>query len=346
VKAAVLTGIRRLELQEVPAPRLEKPDEVLLRVGSVGVCGSDIHYYQDGRIGSQVVQFPFRVGHELSAIVEKVGMAVTNLWPGDRVAVEPAVTCGQCDQCRAGRPHTCRHNRYLGTPDQIEGCLCEFIVMPAACCLPVRRETSLDRAALAEPFSIGLYSFRLGGLADGGSAAILGCGPIGLSVLLAAQQAGLTRLYATDPLPYRLAAGAKAGATWTGNPREQDVTAGILEREPLGVDAVYECCGEPSAIDQAVELLKPGGRLILVGIPTVDRISFSIDLLRRKELVVQNVRRQNECLAPALALLEDGSVSADFMVTHRFPIEKTAEAFELVRTYADGVLKAMVQVAG
>ena len=134
MKAAYLTGIEEVQIREAPEPRLEKPDEVKLQVEAVGVCGSDMHYYRTGRIGDQVVKFPFPVGHEFSAKVMEVGEAVANVAPGDRVAIDPLIACGRCDQCQAGREHTCRNQAFMGCPGQADGALVEYVVLPGRCC--------------------------------------------------------------------------------------------------------------------------------------------------------------------------------------------------------------------
>ncbi len=342
MKSVVLTGIRRVEVVERPMPRIVQPADVLLKVGAIGVCGSDVHYFVHGRIGTQVVRYPFAVGHECGATVAEVGPAVANVRPGDRVAVDPAMPCGQCDQCRAGRAHTCRRLRFLGCPGQAEGCMSEYLVMPAACCYPIPASLTLEQAALIEPLSIGCYAGKLAGVAPGARVGILGCGPIGLSAMLPLLAAGVGPIYVTDKLDHRVRIALRAGAAWGGNPDRQDIVAEIAQREPLLLDAVLECCGRQEAIDQALELLKPGGKLVFVGIPAADRISFLMDTMRRRELVIQNVRRQNECVRPALDLLAGGKVRADFMVTHRLPLERAGHALEMVDAYADGVVKAML----
>ncbi len=345
MKAVMLTGIRRMEMREVPAPEIRDPRDVLVRIRVVGVCGSDVHYYTTGRIGSQVVEYPFTVGHECAGIVEAVGDAVKRVGPGDRIAIEPAMSCGRCDQCRAGRPHTCRNLRFLGCPGQAEGSLSEYIVMPEESCFPLGDGTDLEAAALSEPLTIGVYAVSLSIPMRDAKIAVLGAGPIGLSVLLPALEQGAGAVYVTDRIDERLAAARRFGARWTGNPDREDVVAGVLEREPLGMDAVFECCGQQDALDQAVELLKPGGKLMLIGIPEVDRVSFVIDRIRRKEICIQNVRRQNGCLQKTLDLIESGRIDPRPMVTHRFPFERTREAFDLVTEYRDGVIKAMIHVS-
>lgn len=336
-----LTSLRHMHLTEKPRPVIANPGDVLIRIGAVGVCGSDVHYYTTGRIGSQVVQYPFAVGHECAGTVEAVGPAVKNLRPGDRVAVDPAMPCFACDQCRAGRHHTCRHMRFLGCPGQAEGCLCDAIVMPETSCFVMPEALTMEQGALIEPLCIGAYAVRLAGDVRGRTLAIQGSGPIGLSVLLAARQAGATRIYVVDPIAARRALAQQCGATWTCAP-EKTLVADLLAREPAGLDLIFECCGQQSALDQALELLKPGGRLMLIGIPETDRVSFSIDLLRRREIDIQNVRRQNDCVAAGLALVQNFPRETTSMITHRFPAARTAEAFELVAGYQDGVVKAMV----
>jgi len=344
MKAMVLTGLKQMAMGEVQDPVIENDTDVLLKVGTVGVCGSDVHYYLTGRIGSQVVEYPYRVGHEFAGAVEAVGKGVTRVKPGDRVAVDPAMACGTCDQCLAGREHTCRNLRFLGCPGQADGCLSERIIMPEGSCFPIGSGTSLEHAALAEPLSIGVYAVKTSIPLAGARIGILGCGPIGMSVLLPACLADAERIYVTDKIDERLALAERGGSTWTGNPDRQDIVGAIRAEEPLLLDAVFECCGEQEALDQAVQLLKPGGKLMLIGIPTVDRVSFPMDDLRRKELCIQNVRRQNECMQDAIDLVESGKLDVDFLITHRFALEQTQEAFDLVADYRDGVMKAMVSV--
>ena len=343
MKAVALTGLRQLELMDVPPPRLEQPTDVLLRIEKVGICGSDLHYFEAGRIASRVARFPFIIGHECSATVLETGARVTRVQVGDPVAVDPAMSCYACDQCRSGRPHTCRHLKFLGCPGEAEGCLQELLVLPETCLYPTLGRITLEQAALCEPLSIGLYALRSSGLGPGAEAAILGAGPIGLSVLLSARQAGTGRVWVTDLIPERLAAAQQMGATWSGNPKTEAVVARILEEQPLGLDAVFECAGKPETLEQALELLKPGGHLVIVGIPHETRVSFPIDALRRKEITINNVRRQNHCVQLALDLVSAGAIRVDPLLTHRFQPEQAQEAFETVAAYRDGVIKAVIE---
>jgi L-iditol 2-dehydrogenase len=343
MKAMMLTGIRQMEQIEVPQPKLVRDTDVLIKMEVVGVCGSDIHYYVDGKIGKQVVQYPYAVGHEGAGTVEAVGPAVTSLEPGDPIAIEPAMPCHACDQCRSGRPHTCRKLRFLGCPGQADGLLCEYLVMPEECCFKIPDGMSHEQAAASEPLAIGVYAVQQSVPMEGKRIGILGAGPIGLSVQLPALAQGAERLYVTDKIDSRCELAIVSGATWAGNPEKEDVVATITEREPLLLDAVFECCGDQAALDQAIQLLKPGGKLMIVGIPaTLDRVSFPIDDMRHKEVCIQNVRRQCDCVQPALDMIAEGAIDVDQMITHRFPFTETREAFDLVADYRDGVVKAMI----
>lgn len=345
MKAAFLTGIGRIEIRDAPDPKLTRPGDVLLRVATVGVCGSDVHYFRAGRIGCQVVEYPWMVGHECAGRVVEVGAEVKHLEVGQRVAVDPLISCGQCDQCRQGRQHTCRNQRFLGCPGQLPGALAECLVLPAECCHPIPEAMTFVRATLVEPFSIGLYAQRRAGAPPGAALAVLGSGPIGLCVLLACRAAGAGAVYVTDLVEERLELARRCGASWTANPRRTDIVAATRELEPLGLDYVFECAGEQETLDQGVALLKPGGTLLIVGIPEDVRISFNIDLLRRKELRIENVRRQNQCLAPAIEMVARGAVDLDPLATHHFPLAEAQAAFELVAGYRDGVVKAIIHLS-
>ena len=204
----------------------------------VGVCGSDVHYYVRGKIGSQVVKYPFTVGHEGSGIVEAVGSAVTRVKPGDPIAVEPATCCHHCDQCLAGREHTCRNLTFLGCPGQVEGCLSEYIVMKEQSCFPLGDKVTLEEGALSEPLAIGVYAVKQSIPMKGVKIGILGCGPIGLSVLLPAIAQGAEKVYVTDKLDYRVELARKAGAAWGGNPLKEDVVKAVATTgtRPFGCD--------------------------------------------------------------------------------------------------------------
>jgi len=343
MKAAFLTGVRTIEVREIPAPRIVRDDDVLVRSKVVGVCGSDLHYYLSDRVGGDRVSYPFIPGHECAGIVEEVGRAVKRVKPGDAVVIEPAVSCGTCDQCRTGRPHTCRKLLFLGHYGELTGGMAEYVLAPERNCVPLPAKMSLVRGALAEPLSIALYAAGLPGSVRGKTAAILGAGPIGLCVIMALKAEGAGAVYATEIIEARERIAVTAGADWTGSPGREDIVAEILARESLGLDIVFECCGEQSALDQGTALLKPGGTLVVVGIPLEPRVSFDSSRVRRREIRVQNVRRQNKCLEKAVGMIHAGRVKVDGLATHSFELDRAREAYETAAARRDGVIKAFVK---
>lgn len=344
MKAALLTGIRQFAITEVAAPHIEHDADVLIDIATVGVCGSDIHYYREGRIGSRVVAFPFVIGHEAAGTVVETGKGVTSVRAGQRIAIDPAVSCGHCDQCLSGRAHTCRTLRFMGSPGQLDGGLAEFVVLPERSCYPVPDHMTFDEATLTEPLAIAVYAVERAGPIEGAAAAILGAGPIGMCILHVLSTTSVGRIYVTDRIETRLAFAKRLSPSWSGNPELVDVVAEIALREPLLLDRVFECSGDVRAISQGIELLKPGGTLVIVGIPGVDTVPFPIHELRRKEITVVNVRRQVNCTRKAIDLLASRKVVMDSMATHHFGLDKTQAAFDLVSEYRDGVMKAIISV--
>lgn len=342
MKAMLLTGIRQMEMLEVPEPVIENPGQVKIKMSVVGICGSDIHYYTQGRIGTQVVEYPFAVGHEGAGIVIETGSAVKRVKPGDIIAIDPAMPCWKCDQCLSGRHHTCRNLRFLGCPGQAEGCLSEYIVMPEESCFLLKGNLIPDHGSISEPLAIGVYAVKKSGGIKGMETGILGFGPIGMSIMLAAkaQQAG--KIYVTDKIDQRLRIADEEGAIITTNPLKENVVEMITNKTKSGLDVVFECCGQQDAFDNAVDLLKPGGKLIVVGIPEFDTWLMNVEKTRRKELSIQFIRRQVDCVDVTLEMMEKGSINTDKMITHRFPFSRTKDGFDLVAGYKDGVMKAMV----
>lgn len=344
MKAVAFSRLREVEIIEIPKPILQNKTDVLLKIGSVGICGSDMHYYKSGRIGNQIISYPSIAGHEGSGKVEAVGSQVSKVKPDDSVILEPHVECGQCSQCLAGRYNTCLNGQFVGCPGQLQGCMAEFLVMPESCCFPIDRNIDSDMAALVEPLSVGLYATQFLQNTKSKDIAILGSGPIGLCVQLALKNHQTDSLFMTDKITTRLSMAEKQGAIWTGNPETSDVIGEIADRKPDRLDVVFECCGEQEALDQAVELLKPGGKIVIVGIPESDRISFDISELRRKEITVQNVHRQNGCMQEAVHWVEEDKFNISQLITHRFPLEKAQEAFILNNGTREGMIKTIIQI--
>ncbi len=340
MKTLFLAGPQRFEYVE--ADPLEAPAGwVRVRVRHVGICGSDVHYYTEGRIGDQVVEYPFVIGHECSGEVLEGG----GFEPGAPVYVEPAIPCGKCDQCQAGGDNRCRNIKFFGTPDQAPGCMQEVVVMPPENIFPLPEGVTREEGLLLEPLCIGVYCVLQSRFPKGGTAAVLGAGPIGLSVLLGLSDFEPVAVYVSEPVAYRREAASALGATATFDPDpvEQGAWQQVQDASQRGVDVAFECVGSQEAIDDAVLMLKPGGVLMLVGIPeTLDYVKFNPNICRRRELTLINVRRQNHAIGRALPLLERRRDFKDILITHRFTPDQATQAFDLVHERKDGVIKAVI----
>ncbi len=342
MKAIRLVALKKLEILDVPKPEVINPDDVLVRIKSVGICGSDVHYYKTGKIGSQVVEYPFTLGHECSGIVEEAGAGVKKVAVGDRVAVDPAMTCGKCDQCLMDRENTCRKLRFLGCPGQAEGSLSEYLVMPEASLCKVPDNMSFEEAVLTEPLCIGSYSVKMSKQKPGQNIAILGVGPIGLSVLVFSKILGPEKILVTDLIDERLDVAKRLGAHYGFNAEKENIVEKVKGICQDGIDIAYECAGKQETLDEAVEVLRPGGKLIMIGIPELDRVSFTPEKMRRKELALINIRRQRGELPGVVKQISEGKVELSHFMTHNFKPEQATEALELVSHYRDGVIKAFI----
>ena len=224
------------------------------------------------------------------------------------------------------------------------GCLSEYIVLHEKCCFQIKKIMTFEQATLSEPLAIGVYAVKKSMLPPKASVAILGVGPIGMSVFHVLRTKKVGNIFVTDKIEERLKYSKKLKPKWTGNPDRVDIVKEISNIEPLLLDIVYECSGDTKAIRQAVQLLKPGGILVFIGIPESNEISLPIHESRRKEITIINIRRQVHCTQKAIDLLERGQINMESMATHHFPLEETQKAFDLVSNYKDGVMKAIITV--
>jgi L-iditol 2-dehydrogenase len=343
LKAASLYGPRDLRIEDRPRPAIG-PREILLRVRAVGVCGSDVHTYAHGRIGPTVLQGPLILGHEFGGAVVQVADDVANVRPGDRVAVDPARNCTICELCLKGHPNLCNDLHFCGLwPDQ--GALVEYMAYPARLAYAVPESISYGETVLLETLGIAIHATDLGKLHGGCEVAVLGCGPIGLLVIQMARLSGATRIFATDLLDYRLEFAHRCGATDTLNVGEADPVAWVADQtKGRGVDVAFEAAGAAETPSEAVEMTRRGGTVCFIGIPVEDRTEFRASSARRKGLTVKLVRRMKHTYPRAIALTQRGLVELQPLLTHEFSLEEAEGAFQLVEQYADGVIKAVIQV--
>jgi L-iditol 2-dehydrogenase len=318
MRAAVLRGPGDVVVEERPAPEAG-PGEVVVRVSSVGVCGSDTHYYDHGRIGQFVVEEPLVLGHEAAGEVAALGAGVTSPVVGQRVSVEPGVPDLTCEQCLAGRYNLCPNMRFFATPP-IDGAFAEYIVVHAAFAHPVPESMSDDAAALLEPLSVGIWACRKAGVTAGSRVLVTGAGPIGLVSVQAALAFGATEVVVSDVNPSRLALAKELGATAVVDARTDDLTG--LERPP---QVLLECSGHPGATAQALRALDRAGRAVLVGMGG-DELPLPLSVVQEHELQVTGTFRYAGTWPTAIALVASGRIDLDRLVTGTYGLHQAEEA--------------------
>lgn len=316
MKSIRLYAAGEFRLHDEPVPTAEE-GETLLKVTSVGICGSDLHWFADGNIGDNSLEQPLVLGHEFSAVTAD----------GQRVAVDPSVTCGKCEFCEEGNPNFCSSLIFAGH-GSIDGALREYMTWPSRFLYPLPDELSDVDGAMLEPLGVAIHSVNLAKLKTGMSAAVLGCGPIGLLTLQVANISGAVQIFATDKLTHRLDAAQSLGATqvYLADGSSENALIGEATNK-RGVDVVFEAAGTPDAVETAMSVAKPGGTVILAGIPSEDETRFTASVARRKGLTIKIVRRMKNTYPTAIDLVMSGLVDVRSIVTHRFSLEDAIEAF-------------------
>jgi len=344
--AVRLYGPRDLRVDQIPHPGQPGPGQALLRVTAVGVCGSDLHNYQDGRIGDSVITTPLILGHEFGAVVEAVGSDALDgnfepLQVGTRVAVDPAQPCGRCEMCEQGHPNLCHRLHFCGLfPD--DGSLCERILMQAHTCFPIPDAIDDAGAALLEPFGIGIHAIDLAKLQVANSVVILGAGCIGLYTLQLAKLSGADPIFVVDQFPWRLKVAEQYGGIPINFTETDPVKAVMAATNKRGVDVAIEAAWADHSVQQAAEMARMGGRLVLVGIPGSDKMEFKHSTVRRKGLTMRASRRMKHTYPRAIHMATNGMIDLNGIVSHHFPLDKTPEAFALNTAYQDNVVKIII----
>ncbi|GAA2361006.1 NAD(P)-dependent alcohol dehydrogenase [Nonomuraea africana] len=318
MRAAVLHGVGKIQLEERPRPEPGRR-EVLVRVASVGTCGSDVHYYEHGRIGDFVVESPLVLGHEPSGTVVATGDGATRHRPGQRVSLEPGVPDFTCPQCLAGRYNLCPRMRFFGTPP-IDGAFCEYVVVREEFAYAVPDSLSDDAAALIEPLSVGVWACGKARVGPGTRVLVTGAGPVGLLCMQAALAFGATEVVITDVNPARLRLARELGASAT-----LDVRENRLAEAGFDPDVLLECSGHPAAIGEAVRSVARAGRVVLVGMGG-DEIPLPLAHVQTRELEVTGTFRYANTWPPAIALAAAGRVQLDALVTGHHGLAEVEQA--------------------
>lgn len=337
MKTVRLHAARHLQLHDEPMV-VPAPGEALIRVRAVGVCGSDLHWYNEAGIGDARLHHPLILGHEFAGVIADGPRR------GQRVAVDPAIACGQCEWCHTGHPNLCPHMRFAGHARQ-DGALREYMAWPEHALFPLPDEIDDAGGAMLEPLGVAIHTVDLAHLRPGMHIGVFGCGAIGLLTLQVARLAGAVRLFATDRLSHRLDAARELGATDAilagdeGHPESRAILAATHER---GLDIAFECAGDQGAVDAAFDAVRIGGSVILCGIPAEDRTSFVASVARRKGLTIKMVRRMKHVYPRAIELVTSGRVNVHALITHRYTLDRAAEAFAVADRRAG--VKVMIEV--
>ena len=339
MQAAVLHGPLDLRLEEVPTPE-RGPDDVLVEIRNNGICGSDIHFYLEGKLGPYVVSKPYIPGHEAGGVV--VESATEQLKPGQRVAIEPGIPCRHCLFCKNGRYNLCEDVRFLSAPPE-NGTFAQYVSVPWDYAHPVPDGLSEDDAAFVEPVSVGVQACERGGLGAGATVAIIGAGPIGLILSLVARAYGASRIFLIDVLEHRLTFARDIGADGAIL-ANADNPVGSLLSQTAGVlaDYVFDTSGSSQASATAPLLARRGGTVVLVGWPETPEFPFPVEQIIEKELNIHGVNRYCNTYPKAISLIARKLIDLEKLVSHRYTFGNVVEAFDFASKNRTETVKVMV----
>lgn len=339
--AAVLNKPMDIEVKQVAIPAV-KADEALIKVYCIGVCGSDVHYYEHGRIGRYIVEQPIILGHELAGEVVQIGEAVTNVSVGDRVAVEPGVACGRCSYCKSGRYNLCPDVVFMATPP-VDGAWAEYVAVRSDFLFRLPGEMSFEQGALLEPLSVGMHAMIRGKIGPSDRLLVTGLGPIGLLAIQAAKIYGVREIYATDVVPFRGQLAQELGVTAVINPAQEDLKTRLAElTDGKGITAVIESSGNGRAIVDALSVVNRGGRVVLVGMPTSSEIPVDINAIIDGEIDVYGLFRYANTYPLAIQALTGSDIDIERVITHKYALDDIKEAVEVARTDKETSIKVMI----
>lgn len=344
MKVALMTAIGKMEYtqRDIPTP---KDDEVLVKVEYVGICGSDLHYFETGAIGDFVVDPPFVLGHESGGTVVEVGKDVKHLKVGDRVALEPGKTCGKCEFCRTGRYNLCPDVVFFATPP-VDGVFQEYVAHEAGLCFKLPDNVSTMEGALIEPLAVGFHAANQGGAHAGQTAVVTGSGCIGLVSMMALKAMGVSRVYVVDIVPKRLEKALELGADGVINSLETDPVTKIMELTGgMGCDLAIETAGTEITTRQCIAFAKKGSTIVLVGYSRTGELTLPISDCLNKELTLKTVFRYRHIYPMAIDAVAAGKVDLKHLATHTFDFDDLQNAMDQSIHDKTNVVKAVVKVA-
>ncbi|MDU3677955.1 NAD(P)-dependent alcohol dehydrogenase [Clostridium sp.] len=344
MKVAVMNGIGKMEFEKRPIPS-PKDNEVLVKLEYVGICGSDMHYYESGAIGDYVVKQPFVLGHEPSGTVVKVGKSVKNLSVGDRVSLEPGKTCGHCKFCKTGRYNLCRDVIFFATPP-VDGVFQEYVAHDSELCFKLPENVSTLEGALIEPLAVGFHAAIQGEAHIGQTAIVMGAGCIGLVSMMALKACGVSNVYVVDIIEKRLEKALTLGATGVINSKKEDIHERIIELTGgAGCDLAIETAGTELITRQLIEVSKKGSTIVLVGYSKSGEMNLPMSLALDKELTLKSVFRYRHIYPLAIEAVANGKVNLKEIVTDIFDLDDIQNAMDFSINNKANIVKAVVRIS-
>lgn len=344
MKVAVMKGIGEMGFEERPIP-VPKENEVLVKLEYVGICGSDLHYYETGAIGDYVVKPPFVLGHEPGGTVVEVGKQVTHLKVGDRVALEPGKTCGHCEFCKTGRYNLCPDVVFFATPP-VDGVFQEYTAHEADLCFKLPEQVSTLEGALIEPLAVGFHAAMQGGAKAGQTAVVMGAGCIGLVTMMALKAMGVSRVYVVDIMQKRLDKAMELGADQVINGTKQNVVDTVMElTQGKGCDLAVETAGTETTTVQTIRMTKKGAVIVLVGYSKSGEMTLPVSLALDKELTFKTVFRYRHMYPLAIDAVASGKVNLKGIVTNIFPLDDAQEAMDYSVNNKADIVKAVIRIS-
>ena len=343
MKTAVMLGIGKMGFEERQIPKV-KDNEVLVKLEYVGICGSDLHYYETGAIGNYVVKPPFVLGHEPGGIVVEVGKSVKNLKVGDKVALEPGKTCGHCEFCKSGKYNLCPDVVFFATPP-VDGVFQEYVAHEADLCFKLPENVSTLEGALIEPLAVGFHAAIQGEAKIGQTAVVMGAGCIGLVSMMALKAMGVSKVYVVDIMEKRLEKALELGADGVINGREKDAVAEVMGlTDGKGCDLVIETAGTEMTTFQAIHMAKKGTNIVLVGYSKTGEMTLPMSLVLDKELTFKTVFRYRHIYPLAIEAVASGKVNLKGIVTDIFKLDEVQKAMDYSVNNKADIVKAVIKI--
>lgn len=343
MKVCVLTGKQKLEWVERDIPQ-PAAGELQIKLEYVGICGSDLHFYQEGQLANWTLDGPLALGHEPGGVVTAIGEGVTGFEIGDKVSIEPAVPCGKCEECRKGLYNLCKDIKMLAIPHERDGVNAEYCVHDASMCYKLPENVSTLEGAMIEPLAVGMHGTELSDARVGETAIVLGSGCIGLCTLISLKARGVSEVYVADVMDKRLEKAMELGATRVFNSKRESIEEFAKTLPGGGVDQVYECAGNRITTLQAGRLIKRGGKVTLTGVSPEPILELDIATLNAMEGTVYNVYRYRNLWPKAIAAVASGVLPVKKIVSHEFPFEDCIHAIEYSLNHKDEVIKGVIKM--